>query len=49
VAVHTLRRYFAGPQDVQGLVLGYGGLTVSQVTAAATMLRDILLERSRPA
>ena len=45
VAVHTLRRYFAGAQDVQGLVLGYGGLTLAQVTSAATTLRGILLER----
>ncbi|HEY2579450.1 MAG TPA: PLP-dependent aminotransferase family protein [Streptosporangiaceae bacterium] len=45
VAVHTLRRYFAGPQDVQGLALGYGGLPVGQVTAVATVLRDILLAR----
>ena len=48
VAVHTLRRYFAGPQDVQGLVLGYGGLTVAQVTAAASTLRDILLDQAQP-
>jgi GntR family transcriptional regulator/MocR family aminotransferase len=48
VVVHTLRRYFAGPQDVQGLVLGYGGLTAGQVSAAASMLRDILLEGPRP-
>ena len=48
VAVHTLSRYFAGPQDMQGLALGYGGLTVDQVKAAATVLRDILVNRLVP-
>jgi GntR family transcriptional regulator / MocR family aminotransferase len=42
VMVHTLRRYFAGPVTAQGLVLGYGGLSLAQVTAAATVLRDVL-------
>jgi GntR family transcriptional regulator / MocR family aminotransferase len=44
VAVHTLRRYFGGPPTAQGLVLGYGCLPSGQVTAAATVLRDILLD-----
>src|SRR5487761_1145524 len=42
VVVHTLRRYFAGPATVQGLVLGYGGLPFGQVAAAAAVLRDVL-------
>lgn len=46
VVVHTLRRYFAGPPAARGLVLGYGGLSLGQVTAAAAVLRDILAGRS---
>jgi len=42
VKVHTLRRYFAGPVTAQGLVLGYGGLSLAQVAAAAGVLRDVL-------
>jgi GntR family transcriptional regulator / MocR family aminotransferase len=42
VKVHTLRRYFAGPVTAQGLVLGYGGLSLAQVAAAAAVLRDVL-------
>ena len=30
VKVHTLRRYFAGPVTAQGLVLGYGGLSLAR-------------------
>jgi GntR family transcriptional regulator/MocR family aminotransferase len=44
VVLHTLRRYFAGPATVQGLVLGYGGLPLGQVAAAAAVLRDVLTE-----
>jgi GntR family transcriptional regulator / MocR family aminotransferase len=44
VAVHTLRRYFGGAPTAQGLVLGYGGLPLGQVVAAASVLREILLE-----
>jgi GntR family transcriptional regulator/MocR family aminotransferase len=42
VKVHTLRRYFGGPVTAQGLVLGYGGLSLAQVAAAAAVLRDVL-------
>jgi GntR family transcriptional regulator/MocR family aminotransferase len=42
VKVHTLRRYFAGPVTAQGLVLGYGGLSLAQVAAAAGVLRGVL-------
>jgi GntR family transcriptional regulator / MocR family aminotransferase len=42
VKVHTLRRYFAGPATAQGLVLGYGGLSLAQVATAAAVLRDVL-------
>jgi GntR family transcriptional regulator/MocR family aminotransferase len=43
VAVHTLRRYFAGRPSADGLVLGYGGLPLARVAAAAAVLRDVLL------
>jgi GntR family transcriptional regulator/MocR family aminotransferase len=46
VAVHTLRRYFGGPPTTQGLVLGYGGLPLGQVVAAASVLRELLLDRA---
>jgi GntR family transcriptional regulator / MocR family aminotransferase len=42
VKVHTLRRYYAGPVRAQGLVLGYGGLSLAQAAAAAGVLRDVL-------
>ena len=42
VKVHTLRRFFAGPVTAQGLVLGYGGLSLAQAAAAAAVLRDVL-------
>jgi GntR family transcriptional regulator/MocR family aminotransferase len=42
VKVHTLGRYFAGPGATQGLVLGYGGLPLAQVAAAAAVLRGVL-------
>ena len=44
VEVQTLRRYFAGRPTADGLVLGYGGLPLGQVAAAAAVLRGILLE-----
>jgi GntR family transcriptional regulator/MocR family aminotransferase len=44
VAVHTLRRFFGGPPTTQGLVLGYGCLPLTQVIAAVTVLRDVLIE-----
>ncbi len=43
VALHTMQRYFAGPSTTQGLVLGYGSLSLDQVAAAAAVLRDILV------
>jgi GntR family transcriptional regulator / MocR family aminotransferase len=42
VKVHTLRRYYAGRVTAQGLVLGYGGLSLAEVAAAAAVLRDVL-------
>jgi GntR family transcriptional regulator/MocR family aminotransferase len=44
VAVQTLRRYFAGRPTSDGLVLGYGGLSLSEVAAGAAVLREILLK-----
>ena len=42
VKVHTLRRYYAGSVTAQGLVLGYGGLSLAEVAAAGAVLRDVL-------
>jgi GntR family transcriptional regulator / MocR family aminotransferase len=42
VAVMTLERYFAGQATRDGLVLGYGGASLSQVSRACQVLRDIL-------
>ena len=44
VVVQTLRRYFGGRPTADGLVLGYGGLPLGAVAAAAAVLRDVLLE-----
>lgn len=47
VAAWTLRRYSGGPATTQGLVLGYGSVSLRQVVTAATILRGVLA--SRPA
>ncbi|HEY2553499.1 MAG TPA: PLP-dependent aminotransferase family protein [Streptosporangiaceae bacterium] len=44
VAVFTLERYFAGPPSREGLVLGYGGASVSQVSRGCDVLAGILAE-----
>jgi hypothetical protein len=38
----TLERYFAGRPSADGLVLGYGGASVRQVTRACQVLRQIV-------
>jgi GntR family transcriptional regulator / MocR family aminotransferase len=38
VAVVTLARYYAGPVTTNGLVLGYGGATSSEITRAGQIL-----------
>ena len=42
VLVMTLERYFAGQATRDGLVLGYGGASLSQVSRACAVLRDLL-------
>ena len=42
VAVTTMARYFAGPPSAEGLVLGYGGASLSQVSRACQVLRQIV-------
>lgn len=42
VAVATLERYFAGPVTRNGLVLGYGGARLSDVTRGCEILAQIL-------
>jgi GntR family transcriptional regulator/MocR family aminotransferase len=42
VAVQTLAGYFAGRAAAHGLVLGYGGASVSQVSRACQVVRQIV-------
>ncbi|HLQ57520.1 MAG TPA: PLP-dependent aminotransferase family protein, partial [Streptosporangiaceae bacterium] len=50
VAVTTIARYFAGPPSADGLVLGYGGASLSQVSRACRILRQIVaMPRDRAA
>ena len=42
VTVTTLERYFAGQATREGLVLGYGGASLSQVMRACEVLGDLL-------
>ncbi len=42
IEVTTLEKYFAGQATRHGLVLGYGGATVSQVSHACEILRELL-------
>jgi GntR family transcriptional regulator/MocR family aminotransferase len=44
VAVSTLERYFAGPPSREGLVLGYGGATLSQVRRGCEVLASVLAD-----
>ena len=46
VAVTTMARYFAGQPSADGLVLGYGGASLSQVSRACQVLRQIVAELS---
>jgi GntR family transcriptional regulator / MocR family aminotransferase len=48
VAVLTLQRYFAGRAARDGLVLGYGGASLSQVSQACDVLRELLAARPGP-
>jgi GntR family transcriptional regulator / MocR family aminotransferase len=47
VAVATLRRYFAGPVTVNGLVLGYGAASSGEITRACQVLAG-LVARGEP-
>ena len=42
IAVTTMARYFAGKPSAEGLVLGYGGASLSQVSRACQVLRQIV-------
>jgi GntR family transcriptional regulator/MocR family aminotransferase len=42
VRVDTLDRYFAGPPRTEGLVLGYGGVSLRQTETACHILRHIV-------
>ena len=43
VAVGTLTRFFAGPVTRNGLLIGYGGASLAQVTRGSQILRQILI------
>jgi DNA-binding transcriptional MocR family regulator len=42
IRVDTLDHYFAGPPAVEGLVLGYGGVTLRQAETACRALREVV-------
>jgi GntR family transcriptional regulator/MocR family aminotransferase len=42
VAIYPLDRYFVGPPTLNGVILGYGTATLSQVRRAAAQLADLL-------
>jgi GntR family transcriptional regulator / MocR family aminotransferase len=42
IAVMTLERYYAGQATRHGLVLGYGGASLRQVSRACDVLRELL-------
>jgi GntR family transcriptional regulator / MocR family aminotransferase len=44
VAVGTLTRFFAGPATANGLVIGYGGTPLPQVTRGCRILHQILAD-----
>jgi len=44
VAVGTLTRFYAGPVTSSGLVIGYGGAPLAQVTRASRILHQILAD-----
>src|SRR5262249_33475690 len=49
VALSTLDRYFTGPPALNGLILGYGAATLTQVRRAATVVGPLLASLSWPA
>jgi GntR family transcriptional regulator/MocR family aminotransferase len=48
VSVRTLRRYFSGPAAQGGLVIGYGGASLGEVTRGCQILAEILREEPVP-
>ena len=42
IRVDTLDHYFAGPPAAEGLVLGYGGVTLRQAETACRALREVV-------
>jgi GntR family transcriptional regulator/MocR family aminotransferase len=49
VAVATLDRYFAGPVTVGGLLLGYGGASLDDVSSGCRVLAELLAAQQSPA
>jgi GntR family transcriptional regulator / MocR family aminotransferase len=46
VKLHTLSRYFLGPQTVSGLVFGYGTVDLPEIRRGVSALRRALLRQS---
>jgi DNA-binding transcriptional MocR family regulator len=42
VKIHTLRRYFLGPQTQVGLVFGYGTVDLPEIRRGVSVLRKAL-------
>jgi GntR family transcriptional regulator/MocR family aminotransferase len=42
VKVHTLSRYFLGPQTQVGLVFGYGTVDLTEIRRGVSLLRKAL-------
>jgi GntR family transcriptional regulator / MocR family aminotransferase len=47
VLLASLDRYHAGPPDVHGLVIGYGGATLSQIRTSCALVRELAGEVPR--
>ena len=42
INIHTLKRYFHGPETQQGLIIGYGSVDLTQIREGLSSLRDAL-------
>src|SRR5258707_15095602 len=45
VKMHTLSRYFLGPQTKTGLVFGYGTVDLPEIRRGVSVLRRVLQDR----
>jgi GntR family transcriptional regulator/MocR family aminotransferase len=47
IRLHTLSRYYLGPEDRQGFVFGFGVSSLAEISAGLGTLKDILQADSR--